>query len=75
MSVACSLTGGDENLLFDESDVISPFPSISTSDLSDSKQSSSKLKSKFAFSDEDIKMVDSPYKDKLLGNFCFSIFI
>lgn len=66
MSIACSLIGGDECLLLDDSDVMSfDFrPSLASSYIGDSKQS--KQKDKF---EDDIKMVDNPFKDKLLGIF------
>ncbi|KAL0277158.1 UNVERIFIED_CONTAM: hypothetical protein PYX00_004532 [Menopon gallinae] len=64
MSVACSLSGGDEALLLDDSDMMSfdLRSSLASSYISDSKHS--KHKEKF---EDEIKMVDNPFKDKLLG--------
>ncbi|KAK6634904.1 hypothetical protein RUM44_000151 [Polyplax serrata] len=66
MSVACSTIAADESLL-DECDLSVHLSDFSGKQNYGSKHVPSKSKEKFGFTDEDIKLVDNPFRDKVFG--------
>lgn len=65
--MACSLPPMDESLLLDDSDISSQFSSFSNKDQPRLKNSMARIKEKIGFAEDDAKVVENPFREKVLG--------